>query len=203
MIYELATLSGPVLKVGALRQGATRWLDEAKTGSLLGSWRMDVGEIGTLILLRGFEDEGALQEERMRALMSADPFSCGDLLESLKMESYRGFPFLAPVVPRTMGGIYEIRTYFLKNGGLAPTLRAWEDVMAPAKEYTDHLIINMFALDGPPRITHIWGFESFEERVRLRDEHYKAGLWPPKGGPEQIATATSSIMLSNADSPLN
>jgi len=26
----------------------------------------------------------------------------------------------------------------------------------------------MYALDGPPRITHIWGFSSLEERAALR-----------------------------------
>jgi NIPSNAP protein len=58
--------------------------------------------------------------------------------------------------------------------------------MRPAKEYTDHLIINMFALDGPPRITHIWGFDSVQQRFDLRARLHAAGLWPPKGGPEQI-----------------
>ena len=32
------------------------------------------------------------------------------------------------------------------------------------------------ALDGPPRITHIWGFSSLEERGRLRARYYAEGL---------------------------
>jgi hypothetical protein len=36
----------------------------------------------------------------------------------------------------------------------------------------------MYALDGPPRITHIWGFESLEQRAALRAKFYAAGLWP-------------------------
>ena len=51
-------------------------------------------------------------------------------------------------------------------------------------------------LAGPPRITHIWGFQSVDERNLLRREHYAAGLWPPQGGPERIAHATSTIAIS-------
>src|SRR5277367_1921714 len=53
------------------------------------------------------------------------------------------------------GDVYEFRTYKLKPGGLPPTLAGWEAAIAPAREYTAHLVINMYALDGPPRITHI------------------------------------------------
>ena len=101
-----------------------------------------------------------------------------------------------------MGGIYEFRTYHLKPGGLPPTLAGWEKAIKPAREYTSHLVINMYALDGPPRITHIWGFESLEQRAALRAKFYAAGLWPPSGGPKQIVEATSTIALSEDSSPL-
>jgi hypothetical protein len=60
----------------------------------------------------------------------------------------------------------------------------------------------MYALDGLPRITHIWGFESFEQRASLRATAYGAGVWPPKGGPENILEAMSVIALPEAFSPL-
>jgi hypothetical protein len=61
----------------------------------------------------------------------------------------------------------------------------------------------MYALDGPPRITHVWGFSSLEERAALRAKSYAAGIWPPKGGPENIHEATSAIALPEAYSPLS
>jgi hypothetical protein len=60
----------------------------------------------------------------------------------------------------------------------------------------------MYALDGAPRITHIWGFHSLEERAALRAKFYAAGLWPPQGGPQQILEATSTIAIPEDDSPL-
>jgi NIPSNAP len=135
-------------------------------------------------------------------LISVDPFFGGDVVTALSMESFAPFPLLPPVQPKPMGGIYEFRTYLLKPGGLPPTLAGLEKAIKPAFEYTSHLVTTVYALDGSPRITHIWGFESLEQRATLRGKFYAAGLWPPQGGPEQIAEATSTIALSEDSSPL-
>jgi len=63
-------------------------------------------------------------------------------------------------------------------------------------------VVNLYALDGLPRITHIWGVSSLEQRAELQARHYAAGLWPPKGGPEQIARATSTICIPEPYLPL-
>ena len=202
-IYELTTLSCPLLSVSEAWTGARTFIGEGDAaGELLGCWRTEIGQLGRLLLLRGFESAEELAGERRRALLSVDPFHAGGVVTAVNMESYAAFPFLPPVQPRPMGGIYEFRTYHLKPGGLPATLAGWEKAIEPAREYTSHLVINMYALDGPPRITHIWGFESLEQRAALRAKFYAAGLWPPLGGPQQIAEATSTIALSEDWSPL-
>jgi hypothetical protein len=40
------------------------------------------------------------------------------------------------------------------------------------------------------------GLSSLEERASLRSNGYATGVWPPKGGPENILEATSTIALS-------
>jgi hypothetical protein len=201
--YELTTLSCPLLSLNAASAGARAFMDEDDaTGELLGCWRTEIGQLGRVLLLRGFETAGDLATERRRALLSVNPFNAGSLVTALSMDSYAPFPFLPPVQTGSFGGIYEFRTYHLKPGGLPPTLAGWEKAIQPAREYTSHLIINMYALDGPPRVTHIWGFQSLEERAALRAKFYAAGLWPPQGGPEQILEATSTIALPEDNSPL-
>ena len=162
---------------------------------MLGCWRTDIGTLGRLLVLRGFDKPEEMTAERRRALMSANPFNAGNLVTALSMDSYAPFPFLPPITPRVLGPVYEFRTYRLKPGGLPRTIAAWEKAIEPAREYTAHLVTNMYALDGPPRITHIWGFASLEERAALRTQAYAAGIWPPSGGPEQIIEATSTIGL--------
>ncbi|MBN8927801.1 MAG: NIPSNAP family protein [Rhodospirillales bacterium 69-11] len=203
MFYELATLSGPLLNLAEIDAAAQAWMTDAVAGTILGRWRTDIGQLGSVLVLRRFERESELAEERRRALLDRDPFGVWGLARSIAQESYQGFPFLPPAAPRKAGGIYEFRTYRLTVGGLPATLAGWEAAIEPAKAYTDHLVINMFALDGPPRILHIWGFDSLEQRRELRERHYAAGTWPPKGGPEHIDEANSVIALSNEGSPLS
>jgi len=164
-------------------------------GTPLGFWRTEFATLGRLLILRGFDTADALRQERRRALLSANPFNAGRLITALEMDSYQRFPFLPPARPGTRGGVYEFRTYKLKPGGLPPTLAGWEAAIAPAREYTAHLVINMYALDGPPRITHIWGFESLAQRASLRSNAFSAGVWPPKGGPDNVHEAVSVIAM--------
>ena len=203
MLYELTTLSSPLLAVGQVCERARAWAAEAETGTLLGCWRTEIGTLGRVLLLRGFETPEGMTSERRRALMSAAPFNAGDLLTALTMDSYAPFPFLPPLRTGARGGVYEFRTYRLKPGGLPPTLAAWEAAIGPASPYTSHLVTNLYALDGPPRITHIWAFSSLEERATLRGNAYAAGLWPPKGGPDQILEATSTVALPDPGLPLS
>lgn len=203
MLCELTTLTCPLLAVGRAAQGAAAWMrDGDAKGELLGSWRTEIGALGRLVLLRGFEAPEDMTAERRRALLSDDPFNGAGIVTALEMDSYAPFPFLPPIRTGARGGVYEIRTYRLKPGGLAPTLAGWEAALAPARPYTDHLVTNLYALDGAPRITHVWAFASLEERAGLRARAYGDGVWPPRGGPEQIAEATSVIALPTDGSPL-
>jgi hypothetical protein len=203
MLYELATLSCPLLALSQAAEGTEAWVKNAQAkGRFLGCWRTEMGTLGRLLVLRGFDTPEDLTVERRRALLSANPFNAGQIVTALDMDSYAPFPFLPPIRTGARGGVYEFRTYRLRPGGLPPTLTGWEAAIEPAREYTGHLVVNMYALDGAPRITHIWGFTSLEERARLRERAYGASVWPPKGGPEQILEATSTIALPQTGSPL-
>ncbi|MDB5725731.1 MAG: hypothetical protein JWQ16_2485 [Novosphingobium sp.] len=203
MIYELATLACPLLALGKAAEGAGAWVrDSQAKGKLLGCWRTEMGTLGRLLMLREFEAIDDITAERRRAIFSVNPFNAGSVVTSLEMDSYSPFPFLPSIRTGDRGGVYEFRTYRLKPGGLPPTLAGWEAAIEPAYEYTAHLVVNMYALDGAPRITHIWGFNSLEERAGLRARAYGAGIWPPKGGPDQIIEATSTIALPLDGSPL-
>lgn len=124
------------------------------------------------------------------------------MITHLEMDSYAPFPFLPPVRAGDRGGVYEFGTNRLKPAGLSPTLAGWEAAIEPAGEYTRHFVVSMYAVDGAPRITHIWAFSSLADRAALRDRACGAGIRPPTGGPEQILEATSAIALPLKGSPL-
>ena len=201
-LYELAILSCPLLSASQVSESVRSWVAAPEaTGTVLGCWRTEIGTLGRLLVLRAFENADELGAERRRALLSTNPFDAGTTVTALEMDSYVPFPFLPPVKTDGDGKVYEFRTYRLKPGGLPPTLAGWEQAIEPAREYTVHLVTNLYALDGPPRITHIWRFASLEERSSLRSQVYAAEVWPPQGGPENILEATSTIALPETWAP--
>ncbi len=203
MLYELTTLACPVLAVAEIAAAARAWTaDPAAAGTLLGCWRTEIGTLGRVLVLRGFDTTDTLAAERKRALLSDTPFNVAGAVTSLSMDGYAPFPFLPPLLTGARGPAYEFRTYRLNPGGLPPTLAGWQAAIGPARDYTARLVTAMYALDGPPRITHIWGFTDLGQRTALRSAAYAGGVWPPRGGPEQILEATSTIALPLAGSPL-
>ena len=203
MLYEIITVTCPLLGLARALEGVRTWTSEPEArGELLGCWRTDIGALGRILALRRFSTLDDMMVERERAAMSASPIGASPETDAVSLESYKAFSFLPEVRPGQHGKVYEFRTYRLRPGGLSPTLRGWEAALERARPYTDHLVTNMFAIDGAPRITHVWAFESLEERARLRADAYATGMWPPLGGPENIVEATSTIGLPEAFSPL-
>lgn len=204
MLYELATLSLKWNTVAAALPRLQDYTDSPATaGSLLGCWETEHGVIITrLVVLRCFENAAALDDERERLFRSANPFGIGEFLESFTAETYRQFPFLdQPIRPGNYGSVYEIRTYHLKIGGLEPTMAGWAKA-APERVKLFPLTTVMYALDGRPRITHIWPFPSLNDRLAIRRTAVETGIWPPPNGPENIAHATSTIAMPTSISPL-
>jgi NIPSNAP len=202
MLYELTTLSSHILKLPQVIANAETYLHRpGSTGRWLGAWTSENGRLGSVRLLRGFADAEELAHERMRALHHVDPFGAAASECGIEMESYAGFPFLPPVEPGSFGKYYEFRTYWLRPGGLTPTIEAWEAAM-PERSKRSPLTVNMYAVDGAPRITHIWPWQSLDERIAIRAKSYADGIWPPKGGPHQFFEATSTIWIPTDNSPL-
>jgi hypothetical protein len=202
MLYEFATLSFHPLNARKATAGAEAYVTGTEArGQLLGCWTTDIGALGRLFVLRGFADATELAAERKRALFSANPFGAAEVLTGLEMDSYAPFPYLPPVKPGNYGKVYEFRTYHLKPGGLPPTMAAWEAAL-PGRTKLSPLLINMYALDGAPRITHIWPYASLDARAAIRADSVAQGVWPPKNVQQHLFALTSTIGHPTAASPL-
>jgi hypothetical protein len=198
--YELATLS---IGLGMAPKAAEAIAAYAADGggSLLGCWASDIGPLNNIAVLRGFADDAELGRERDRTLRTSNPFGCADYLTRLSLDSYAPFPDLPPVETGAFGPVYEIRSYILKTGGLSPTFEGWAEKL-PARTAVSKLLIAMYALDGTPRITHIWPYASTNDRSRLRAESVQKGTWPPKSAVWLSPEMHSAIYLPTAVSPL-
>lgn len=199
--YELTALDTVIFGAAKAAPGIEAWVKAGK-GRLCGAWGTDIGTLNRVFVLRAFDDLGELLEERERALRSSDPWGCTDHLVSLKMESYRPLDFLPPVEAGKFGPVYEFRTYRTKINGLSPTIEKWREAV-PEREKYSKLTVAMYGLDGEPRLTQIWPYESLAARTEARMKSVADGKWPPKGGPDWLSPdMTSQIAMPLPFSPL-
>lgn len=203
MFYELAKMR---IKFGTTASAATAveafTSDAQAKGKLLGAWFSDIGALNELVILRGFATIDDLMTERRRVQLSANPFGCADFLETLSFESFEGFSFVPEPAPGNYGAIYELRTYEFKTGGQGPTQALWEEYL-PARQEISKCVVAMAAIDGAPRFTQLWPYDSVNDRSAKRAEAVQKGIWPPKGGPANLQTnMVSQILMPLAISPL-
>jgi hypothetical protein len=76
--------------------------------------------------------------------------------------------------------IIEVRTYQLKPGTVAEVEKRFGEAL-PAREKLSKLTALWHTEVGPlNEITHIWTYDNFEQRLAIRAEAVKTGVWPPK-----------------------
>jgi hypothetical protein len=203
MLYDLTTLS---IQVGATPKAVAAirsyLADGSGEGKLLGCWACDIGELNRIAVLRGFADEAAFRAERKVMLDSTNPFGCAEVLTGIETTGYAPFPFVPDIKPGRLGPIYEIRSYRLRPGGLAPTIAAWGAAMPARLELSANVVV-MHTIDGPPRFTHIWPYRSLEERAATRAKAVATGVWPPKGVSHHLDEMRNGIWLPTEISPLS
>lgn len=200
-LYELATLDTVIFGTAGAAPGIETWTREG-AGRLCGAWGTDIGTLNRIFVLRAFDDMAQMMAERERALRSDNPFGCLDQLVALNMESYRALDFLPPVAPGSFGPVYEFRTYRTRLNGLLPTMEKWARAVPPREAYSK-LTVAMYGLDGAPRLTQIWPYESLAARSEARARSVADGVWPPKGGPDWLSPdMTSQIAQPLPFSPL-
>jgi hypothetical protein len=75
--------------------------------------------------------------------------------------------------------IIEMRTYTLQPGTLAEVEKRFGEAL-PAREKFSRLAAFWHTEVGPlNQIIHVWAYDSFEQRLQIREASVKAGAWPP------------------------
>ena len=180
-----------------------QWLREApSTGRLLACWFTELGALNLIMLIREYAGEAAVSADRDAVVRSGNPYGVADLTVATSSDTYRSFPFIAPMQAGTIGPVFEVRTYALKPDGLAPTIELWKAAV-PNRAKLSPLLAAMYSLGGGmPRFMHIWPSASLDERQRIRGEAVRIGVWPPPGGPDQLLAQQADIYFAAPFSPI-
>jgi hypothetical protein len=170
--------------------------------NMLACWYSEIGAINQILLIRKAADCAATIDGRLAALNAKSPFGIGEFITAMAMDTFVAFDFIAPMRPGEFGPCYEVRTYTLKPDGLAPTIELWRKAV-PGRSTVSPLLTAMISVTGAvTRFMHIWPYQSLDERARLRDKAVADGVWPPPGGPSQLASQQVDIYLPAAFSPM-
>jgi hypothetical protein len=170
--------------------------------ALLACWYSDIGAVNQILIIRNVVNVAAIIEARAAALASPDPGGLSDYLVGMTMDTYESFDFIAPMRPGEFGPCYEVRSYGLKPGGLAPTKELWRKAV-PGRMTVSPLLAAMTTVTGAAnRFMHIWPYKSFDERAHLRDKAVADKVWPPPGGPSHLISQQVDIYLPAAFSPM-
>ena len=170
--------------------------------NLLACWYSDIGAVNQILIIRSAGDAGGTIDARFAALNTTDPFGIAQFIVAVAMDTYVSFDFIAPLQRGTFGPVFEVRSYVLKPGGLPATVEAWRKAV-PARLKISPVLAAMTSVTGAvTRFLHVWPYKSFDERARLREKAMADRVWPPPGGPDQLASQQVDIYLPAPFSPI-
>ena len=184
MIYEIRTYE---LKPRSLpeyeRRTGEKIPGRVKYSQLGGYWRTEVGLLNQVVHIWPYEDLN--QREEIRAKVVADgvwPADNTDLTLDMQSEIYKPAPFMTPLGERTIGPLYEMRTYTYPNGSMPRVLEAWGKAIAEREKLSPLAGCWYSEIGSLNKFIHMWAYSSADERQRVRAEAADSGVWPPRGG---------------------
>ena len=204
MIYSVCSIEVPPGKVNDALAGLADAVKAGRVGGELHAcWYSEIGRLNRILAISAHPSAEAFALAQDSALRSDNAYGVANLATHVTLDAFASFPEFDVLTPGNVGPVFEVRQYQLRKTGLAPTLELWRKVV-PARSKLSPLSTAMYALSGlVPRFMHIWPFRTLDERMRLREEAVKQGLWPPPGGIAHIETMQSEIYLPAAFSPVH
>ena len=96
----------------------------------------------------------------------------------------------------------EMRTYVLKPGMTNNFVEGFAAGLPARLQISNLLGLFCSEVGGLNRVTHIWPYESFEDRERIGNEARKTGKWPPKTQEFIVTQENKIIQLAPFSPPL-
>jgi len=96
----------------------------------------------------------------------------------------------------------EMRTYVLKPGRTNNFVEGFAAGLPARLQISKLLGLFCSEVGGLNRVTHVWPYDSFEDRERIGNEARKTGKWPPKTQEFIVTQENKIIQLAPFSPPL-
>ena len=204
MIYEFRTYT---LKPRSLAEVEKRYGEayeyRKKYSPLTAFWHTEIGPLNQIIHVWGYHDLAERARIRAEAAKDANwPPKIREFIVDQDVEVLTPFSFIPDPTPGTMGPIFEIRRYSLAPGSLAGVMKRWEGAIAERAKLSPIVMAGGVEFGAANRFIHIWAYKSMDQRLQVREQARQAGIWPPKGGGDELFAQENKIVMPAAFSPL-
>ena len=170
---------------------------------LAGFWHTEVGPLNRVIHIwpyASLEERTRIRAEAVKA--GGWPPDLGEFIVSMTSEIYLPAPFSPPLEPRTLGAIYEIRTYTLAAGQMPGMIERWSAKVPERIKLSPLVAAWSSELGGLNKWVHIWAYKDAAERQRIRAEAVAKGIWPPGSPAGTMLKQENMLVVPAAFSPL-
>ncbi len=129
------------------------------------------------------------------------PPATGELLNGQDAEIMFPAPFNDESITGEHGPFYELRTYTYGTNEVSKVIDAWSKAIDERRKHSPFIGAWYSELGKLNKWVHLWGYESLEQRSRVRAEMIERKIWPAPGGPAP-RTQQSDLFLPFPFSPL-
>ena len=204
MIYEIRTYQ---IAPGSLAEVEKRfgeaYQSRKKYSELTAFLHTEVGPLNEIVHIWGYKDLAERAKVRAEAAKDANwPPKIQEFIQKMQSEIIAPFSFLPDVRPGKLGPVYELRYYTLKPGKLPDVAKGWEEKIPDRVKLSPLVLAGGVEFGRANGFVHIWGYQSMDQRMQVREEARKKGVWPPPGGGDRLITQENKILLPSAFSPL-
>jgi hypothetical protein len=205
MIIEVRTYQ---LKPGAVAEVEKRFGEKLpereKLSKLTALWHTEVGalnEITHIWTYDNFEQRVAIRAEAVKTKVW--PPAIGEFIVSMQSEIFIPAPFSPSLEPKTVGPLFEIRSYTLAPGALPGMMERWAAKIDERVKLSPLVGAWYSELGGLNKWVHIWAYKDAAERQRIRADAVARGIWPPGGAASGLVVKQENkLVMPAACSPL-
>ena len=204
MIYEIRTYRiAPRSLAEVEKRFGEAYEYRKKYSELFAFWHTEVGLLNEIVHVWPYRD--LAERERIRAEAAKDPKwnpGIGEFIRDMSSEIIAPFSFVPPARPGKIGPVFELRYYTLKPRTLGEVAKRWEGALPERTKLSPIVLAGGVEFGRANGFVHIWAYQSMDQRMQVRSEASKKGIWPPPGGGDHLLSQENKLLLPSAFSPL-
>ena len=204
MIYEFRTYD---LKPRSVPEFERRSAEKIKEGrldhsDLFGFWYTEAGPLNQVVHVWPYDDLNQRGDVRARVVEEGVwPPNNSEFVLNMRSEIFLPAPFMRNRGEAKLGPVYEMRIYTYNPGDIPQVIDKWSEYIEEREKFSPLVGAWYSELGALNTWIHMWAYESFDHRMRVRAETREKGVWPPRGGVAPLRQE-NKLMLPMSFSPL-